>query len=118
MIPPLYHSAIGHLLGPVVVGAQSVLLTEAISPQIIFETMAREQVSVVFLLVPWTLDILGALDRGELRLAEYDLSRWRLMHMGAQPIRLFSSGGGRTISRRCNMIPATGSTEGLRTRRG
>jgi acyl-CoA synthetase (AMP-forming)/AMP-acid ligase II len=86
MIPPLYHSAIGHLLGPVVVGARSVLLTEAITPQIIFETMAKEQVSVVFLLVPWTLDILGALDRGELRLGEYDLSRWRLMHMGAQPI--------------------------------
>jgi long-chain acyl-CoA synthetase len=86
MIPPLYHSAIGHLLGPMVVGARSVLLTEAISPQIIFETMAKEQLSVVFLLVPWTLDILGALDRGELRLGEYDLSRWRLMHMGAQPI--------------------------------
>jgi acyl-CoA synthetase (AMP-forming)/AMP-acid ligase II len=69
-----------------IVGARSVLLTEAITPQIIFETMAKEQVSVVFLLVPWTLDILGALDRGELRLGEYDLSRWRLMHMGAQPI--------------------------------
>jgi long-chain acyl-CoA synthetase len=86
MIPPLYHSAIGHLLGPMVVGARSILLTEAISPETIFETMAKEQVSVVFLLVPWTLDILGALDRGELRLGEYDLSRWRLMHMGAQPI--------------------------------
>jgi acyl-CoA synthetase (AMP-forming)/AMP-acid ligase II len=86
MIPPLYHSAIGHLLGPMVVGARSVLLTEAISPQIIFETLSKEELSVVFLLVPWTMDILGALDRGELRLTEYDLSRWRLMHMGAQPI--------------------------------
>jgi acyl-CoA synthetase (AMP-forming)/AMP-acid ligase II len=86
MIPPLYHSAIGHLLGPMVVGARSVLLTEAISPQLIFETMSKEQLSVVFLLVPWTMDILGALDRGELRLEDYDLSGWRLMHMGAQPI--------------------------------
>ncbi len=86
MIPPLYHSAIGHLLGPMVVGARSVLLTEAISPRVIFETMAAEQLSVVFLLVPWTMDILGALDRGELRLDDYDLGRWRLMHMGAQPI--------------------------------
>jgi acyl-CoA synthetase (AMP-forming)/AMP-acid ligase II len=86
MIPPLYHSAIGHLLGPMIVGSRSVLLTESISPQIIFETMAREQLSVVFLLVPWTADILGALDRGELRLKDFDLSRWRLMHMGAQPI--------------------------------
>ena len=86
MIPPLYHSAIGHLLGPMLVGARSVLLTEAITPQLIFETMSKEQLSVVFLLVPWTMDILGALDRGELRLTDYDLTRWRLMHMGAQPI--------------------------------
>ena len=86
MIPPLYHSAIGHLLGPMAVGARSVLLTETVSPQTIFETMSNEQLSVVFLLVPWTMDILGALDRGDLRLEEYDLSGWRLMHMGAQPI--------------------------------
>lgn len=86
MIPPLYHSAIGHLLGPMMVGARSVLLTESISPQIILETMSRERLSVVFLLVPWTMDILGALDRGELRLKDYDFSGWRLMHMGAQPI--------------------------------
>lgn len=86
MIPPLYHSAIGHLLGPMVVGARSVLLTEAISPGVIFETMAAERISMVFLLVPWTMDILGALDRGDLRLKDYDLSHWRLMHMGAQPI--------------------------------
>ncbi|RPJ05167.1 MAG: long-chain fatty acid--CoA ligase [Deltaproteobacteria bacterium] len=86
MIPPLYHSAIGHLLGPMVVGARSVLLTEAISPRYIFEAMSQEQSSVIFLLVPWVLDILSALDRGELKLTDYDLSSWRLMHMGAQPI--------------------------------
>ena len=86
MIPPLYHSAIGHLLGPMTIGARSILLTEAITPHYILETMSREQISVVFLLVPWTMDILGALDRGELRLRDYGLSGWRLMHMGAQPI--------------------------------
>jgi acyl-CoA synthetase (AMP-forming)/AMP-acid ligase II len=86
MIPPLYHSAIGHLLGPMIVGARSVLLTETITPQVIFEAMSTEQLSVVFLLVPWTMDILSALDRGELLLKDYDLSQWRLMHMGAQPI--------------------------------
>jgi len=86
MIPPLYHSAIGHLLGPMTIGARSFLLTEAITPQYILETMSKERISVVFLLVPWTMDILGSLDRGELRLKDYDLSGWRLMHMGAQPI--------------------------------
>jgi acyl-CoA synthetase (AMP-forming)/AMP-acid ligase II len=32
------------------------------------------------------MDILGALDRAELRLEDFDFSRWRMMHMGAQPI--------------------------------
>jgi acyl-CoA synthetase (AMP-forming)/AMP-acid ligase II len=86
MIPPLYHSAIGHLFGPMIVGARNILLTEAITPHSIFEAMAKEQISVVFLLVPWAIDILGALDRGELQREEYDLQCWRLMHMGAQPI--------------------------------
>ncbi len=86
MIPPLYHSAIGHLLGPMTIGARSILLTEAINPNYILEAMSRDQISVVFLLVPWTMDILGALDRSELQLKDYDLRYWRLMHMGAQPI--------------------------------
>jgi long-chain acyl-CoA synthetase len=41
---------------------------------------------VVFLLVPWAQDILAALDRGELKKEDHDLSSWRLTHMGAQPI--------------------------------
>jgi acyl-CoA synthetase (AMP-forming)/AMP-acid ligase II len=86
MMAPLYHLAIGHLLGGVIVGATNVLLTEQISPQIIMETVARERMTMAFLLVPWALDILGALDRGELRKGDYDLSSWKLMYMGAQPI--------------------------------
>jgi len=48
--------------------------------------MANEGASVLFLLVPWALDLLEALDSGELKKQDYDLSRWRLTHMGAQPI--------------------------------
>ncbi len=40
----------------------------------------------MWLLVPWARDILEALDRGELRKEEYDLSCWRPMHIGAQPV--------------------------------
>ncbi|MEE0059907.1 MAG: AMP-binding protein, partial [Acutalibacteraceae bacterium] len=39
-----------------------------------------------WLLVPWAQDILNALDRGEVKLSDYDLSKWRLMHIGAQPV--------------------------------
>lgn len=86
MMPPLYHLAIGHLLGGLIVGASNVLVIEKISPEIIFRTMSDEKVTMAFLLVPWALDILQALDRGDLRLSDYDLSHWRLMYMGAQPI--------------------------------
>jgi long-chain acyl-CoA synthetase len=86
MMSPLYHLAIGHLLGGVIVGAGNVLLTEQISPKIILDTVAQEKLTMVFLLVPWALDILQALDSGELKLADYDLSSWHLMYMGAQPI--------------------------------
>ncbi len=86
MMAPLYHLAIGHLLGGVIVGGTNVLLTELIKPDIIVETLAKEKATMVFLLVPWALDILGAFDRGELKLEDYDLSKMRLMHMGAQPI--------------------------------
>lgn len=86
MIPPLYHSAIGHVFGPMMVGSKTIFLTEAVTPHYIFEAISGEKISVAFLLVPWAMDILGALDRSELRLEDYNLNGWRLMHMGAQPI--------------------------------
>jgi len=63
-----------------------VLLTEQISPSFIVETVAKERVTVVFLLVPWAVDLLNALDRKEVKLEDYDLSCWRRTFMGAQPI--------------------------------
>jgi len=86
LIPPLYHTgAKMHWFGSLVVGGRATLLTE-VSPKIIFDSVSEERGSIVWLLVPWAQDILGALDRGELRIQDYDLSRWRLMHIGAQPV--------------------------------
>ena len=34
----------------------------------------------------WCQDILAALDRGDLKLEDFQLSQWRLMHIGAQPV--------------------------------
>ncbi|MGE5839063.1 MAG: class I adenylate-forming enzyme family protein, partial [Deltaproteobacteria bacterium] len=86
MMPPMYHLAIGHLLAVMLAGGCSVLLTEQISPRFIVETVTKERVTVVFLLVPWAVDLLNALDRKEVRIEEYDLSCWRRTFMGAQPI--------------------------------
>ena len=86
MLPPFYHLAIGHLLGCILVGGRAILLTERITPQYIIESVSRERVSLVFLLVPWVLDILQALDKGDLKKEDYDLGSWRLLYMGAQPV--------------------------------
>ncbi len=86
MLPPFYHLAIGHLLGCMLAGARAVLLIEKVTPAYIFENISKEGVTLLFLLVPWAMDILQALDRGELKKEDYDLSRWRLLYMGAQPI--------------------------------
>ncbi|MEO0249377.1 MAG: AMP-binding protein [candidate division WOR-3 bacterium] len=86
MMAPLYHLAIGHLLGAMLAGAHSILLVDKVTPKLILETVAAERVTTVFLLVPWAQDILEALDSGELKKEDYDLSCWRLYFMGAQPI--------------------------------
>src|SRR5271157_510288 len=86
MMPPLYHLAIGHLLGVMLVGGCTVLLTEQITPRYIIQTMAGEHVSSVFLLVPWGIDLVEALDRGEIRIEDHDLGCLRLIFTGAQPV--------------------------------
>ncbi len=86
LLPPLYHTgAKMHWFGSLIVGGRATLLTE-ISPQYIFEAIHNERGTIVWLLVPWAQDILEALDRGELKKEDYNLSGWRLMHIGAQPV--------------------------------
>lgn len=85
-IPPLYHTgAKMHWFGSFLVGSRAVLL-RGVKPRWIIKAAAEEKCSIVWLLVPWAQDILDAIDSGEINLDEYDLSRWRLMHIGAQPV--------------------------------
>ncbi len=85
-IPPLYHTgAKMHWMGSFLVGGKAVLL-KGTTPEAILDAASREQCTIVWLLVPWAQDILSALDRGDLKLADYKLDQWRLMHIGAQPV--------------------------------
>ncbi len=85
-IPPLYHTgAKMHWFGSFLVGGRAVLL-KGVKPDCILQTVSQEHCSIVWLLVPWAQDILDALDRGDIRLEDYELSQWRLMHIGAQPV--------------------------------
>mgnify|MGYP002534824832 FL=1 len=85
-IPPLYHTgAKFHWMGSLVAGSKAVLL-KGTKPDTILSAVSSEKCTIVWLLVPWAQDILDALDRGDLKLEDYELSQWRLMHIGAQPV--------------------------------
>ena len=85
-IPPLYHTgAKMHWFGSFLVGGKSVLL-KGVKPEWIFRAVSEEKCTIVWLLVPWAQDILDAIDRGDVKLSDYELGQWRLMHIGAQPV--------------------------------
>jgi acyl-CoA synthetase (AMP-forming)/AMP-acid ligase II len=85
-IPPLYHTgAKMHWFGNFIVGARAVIL-KGIEPRWIIEAVSEERVTIVWLLVPWAMDLLFAIESGELKLKNYQLDQWRLMHIGAQPV--------------------------------
>ncbi len=85
-IPPMYHTgAKMHWFGSLLSGSKAVML-KGTEPEFILDAVSKEHCTIVWLLVPWAQDILGALDRGELKLEDYDLDQWRLMHIGAQPV--------------------------------
>ena len=85
-IPPLYHTgAKMHWFGSLLSGSKAVLL-RGVRPEWILKTVSEEQITIVWLLVPWAQDILDAIERGDINLADYKLAQWRLMHIGAQPV--------------------------------
>ncbi len=85
-IPPLYHTgAKMHWFGSFLAGSKAVLL-RGVKPEWIIKAVSEEQITIVWLLVPWAQDILDAIERGDIKLKDYKLDQWRLMHIGAQPV--------------------------------
>ena len=86
LLPPLYHTgAKMHWFGSFIVGGKAVIL-KGVKPNWILGAVSEEQATVVWLLVPWAQDILVAIERGDVKLEDYKLDQWRLMHIGAQPV--------------------------------
>ncbi len=85
-IPPLYHTgAKMHWFGSLISGGKAVLL-KGTKPEYIFKAVSDEKCTIVWLLVPWAQDCLEAIESGAIKLSDYTLSQWRLMHIGAQPV--------------------------------
>lgn len=85
-IPPLYHTgAKMHWFGSLISGSRAVLL-RGVKPEWILRAVSEEKATIVWLLVPWAQDLLDALDSGSIDISKLNLSQWRLMHIGAQPV--------------------------------
>ena len=85
-IPPLYHTgAKMHWFGSLYSAGKAVLL-RGVKPEWILRAVTEERCTIVFLLVPWAQDLLDAIDAGRVKLEDYYLDQWRLMHIGAQPV--------------------------------
>ncbi len=85
-IPPLYHTgAKMHWFGSLLAGSKAVLL-RGVKPEWILRTVTEEKCTIVWLLVPWAQDLLDSIESGKVKMEDYLLSQWRLMHIGAQPV--------------------------------
>jgi len=86
LIPPLYHTgAKMHWFGSLMSGSRAVLL-KGTDPGWVLHTAAAEMATIVWLLVPWARDVLDYIETHKEEVEALDLSRWRLMHIGAQPV--------------------------------
>ncbi len=87
VLKPLYHTGdFIHWLSSLALGGTAVIQKDKITPQAIFSAIQEERCTVVMLLVPWIQDILSEIETGRLNKGDYDLSSWRLLLLGAQPV--------------------------------
>jgi fatty-acyl-CoA synthase len=84
---PLFHSGTMFLWAPFyATGATGTILREFNDPKYIIDAMAEEKCTDTLFVVPIAIMILNAIDNGTINLADYDLSAWRYMEIGAQPV--------------------------------
>ena len=84
---PLYHSGTMFLWAPFyATGAVGTILREFNDPKWIIEAIAEEKGTDVLFVVPIAVAILNAIANGEINLDDYDLTSWRYMEIGAQPV--------------------------------
>lgn len=85
-LAPLYHTGAKiHWFGSLLVGG-CIVISPPPSPISVLSTIEQERITIAFLLVSQIQDILDAISLGDVDMKALDLSSWRLMHSGAQPI--------------------------------
>jgi acyl-CoA synthetase (AMP-forming)/AMP-acid ligase II len=84
---PLYHSGTMFLWAPFyATGATGTILREFTNPKWIMEAIEQEKGTDILFVVPVAVMFLNAIKSGQLKLSDYDLSSWRYLEIGAQPV--------------------------------
>ena len=84
---PLYHSGTMFLWAPFyATGAAGTIIKDFKNPNWIIEAIDEEKCTDMLFVVPIGIAILNAIDKGDLNLSDYDLSSWKYMEIGAQPV--------------------------------
>jgi acyl-CoA synthetase (AMP-forming)/AMP-acid ligase II len=85
MYCPLYHTATFFFWLPCLFsGAKGTILLK-FGLRALLKTMELEKGTEVYIAMPHCIELINAIERGEIRLEDYDLSSWRLITTGAQP---------------------------------
>ena len=84
---PLFHSGTMFLWAPFyATGATGTILREFTDARYIIEALSEEKCTDTLFVVPIAIMVLNAIDSGAIKLSDYDLSTWRYMEIGAQPV--------------------------------
>jgi acyl-CoA synthetase (AMP-forming)/AMP-acid ligase II len=82
---PLYHTATFFFWLPCLFSGGKGTILLKFSLQLLLEAIESEKGTEVYIAMPHCIDLISALERGEIHLKDYDLSSWRLITTGAQP---------------------------------
>jgi len=84
---PLYHSGTMFLWAPFyATGATGTIIRDFKDPKSIIEAIAAEKCTDTLFVVPIAIAILNAIASKTLNLSDYDLSSWKYLEIGAQPV--------------------------------
>ena len=84
---PLYHSGTMFLWAPFyATGATGTIIRDFKDPKSIIEAIAAEKCTDTLFVVPIAIAILNAIANKTINLSDYDLSSWKYLEIGAQPV--------------------------------
>jgi acyl-CoA synthetase (AMP-forming)/AMP-acid ligase II len=83
---PFYHSGSLFLSFPCYLSAGKIVMPMELQPASLIKTLAEEKCTRGWLTVPTWSDLLNAIEAGEIKVRDYDISTLRNIEIGAQPV--------------------------------